>query len=206
MDEVKKILQYKEKIERGGKEVRSIAEQIHQNASSENQCKKLALDLFAHAEPTVKMVAVFLFGILASRADDALPFLRENVSQEKDWRVQEILAQAFDRYCSDIGYESALPTIKAWLADNNANVRRAASEGLRIWTSRPFFKDHPEIALQLLSALKDDESEYVRKSAGNALRDISRKHKTLVLEELQTWDTSDKRVLFTYKLASKFLG
>jgi 3-methyladenine DNA glycosylase AlkC len=138
-------------------------------------------------------------------ADDALPFLREHVSQEKDWRVQEILAQAFDRYCSDIGYEQALPTIKAWLADDNANVRRATSEGLRIWTSRPFFKDNPEIALQLLSALKDDESEYVRKSAGNALRDISRKHKMLVANEVQTWDTSDKRVSFTYKLASKFL-
>ncbi|HEV2661753.1 MAG TPA: HEAT repeat domain-containing protein [Ktedonobacteraceae bacterium] len=205
MDEVKKILQDKEKIERGGKKVRTIAEQIHQDAVSEDQCKKLALDLFAHEEPAVKMVAVFLFGMLASRTNNALSFLYGKVSQEQDWRVQEILAQAFDRYCSDIGYESALPTIKAWLADNNANVRRAASEGLRIWTSRPFFKDHPEIALQLLSALKDDESEYVRKSAGNALRDISRKHKTLVANEVQAWDTSDKRVLFTYKLASKFL-
>ena len=53
--------------------------------------------------------------------------------------------------------------------------------------------------------MKADESEYVRKSAGNALRDISRKHKVLVTEELKTWDTSDKKILFTYKLASKFL-
>src|SRR6266568_2636559 len=84
-------------------------------------------------------------------------------------------------------------------------VRRAVSEGLRIWTTRAYFQDHPQVAIQLLSALKDDESEYVRKSAGNALRDISRKHKGLLSEELKTWDTSNKKVLFTYRLASKFL-
>jgi 3-methyladenine DNA glycosylase AlkC len=54
-------------------------------------------------------------------------------------------------------------------------VRRAAAEGPRIWTTRACFKDHPEVAVSLLSALKDDESEYVRKSVGNALRDISGK-------------------------------
>ncbi|TME13935.1 MAG: hypothetical protein E6I80_01070 [Chloroflexi bacterium] len=64
----------------------------------------------------------------------------------------------------------------------------------------------PEVAVRLLSTLKDDESEYVRKSAGNALRDISRKHKDVVAEELKTWDTTNKKVLFTYGLANKFLG
>ena len=51
-----------------------------------------------------------------------------------------------------------------------ANVRRAVSEGLRVWMSRSFFKDNPKVAIQLLSALKSDSSEYVRKSVGNALR------------------------------------
>lgn len=60
--------------------------------------------------------------------------------------------------------------------------------------------------MQLLGALKGDDSEYVRKSAGNALRDISRKHRALVADALKTWDRSQPRVLYTYKLASKFLG
>ena len=51
-----------------------------------------------------------------------------------------------------------------------------------------------------------DESEYVRKSVGNALRDISRKHKDLIRAEVEKWDTSDKHIKQTYKLASKFLG
>ena len=54
------------------------------------------------------------------------------------------------------------------------NHRRAVTEGLRIWTSRPFFKDNPKEAIRLLSEYKTDENEYVRKSVGNALRDISK--------------------------------
>jgi 3-methyladenine DNA glycosylase AlkC len=204
LKEIDTIFPYKEKIERGGKEVRTLAEEMSKDVSIEESIQ-LAHTLFSHQEPAVKMVAVYIFGILAARTEDALLFLKEDVSKEPDWRVQEILAQAFDRYCADSGYEQALPTIKAWLNDEHANVKRAVSEGLRIWTTRTYFKDHPQVAIQLLSALKDDESEYVRKSAGNALRDISRKHKTLVADELKMWDISDKKVLFTYKLASKFL-
>jgi HEAT repeat protein len=205
MEEVKRILQYKGKIERGGKEVRTLAEDLRKDHSID-QSKKLAHTLYADEEVSVKMVAVFLFGILASQTEDALTFLKEKVGQEKDWRVQEILAQAFDRYCTDIGYEKALPIVEEWLKDKYANVRRAAAEGPRVWTTRAYLRDHPEVAIRLLSALRDDESEYVRKSAGNALRDISRKHKDLVAEELRTWDTTNKKVLFTYGLASKFLG
>jgi 3-methyladenine DNA glycosylase AlkC len=95
--------------------------------------------------------------------------------------------------------------IKSWLADSNPNVRRAVTEGLRIWTTRDYFREHPEVAIQLLSQLRADESEYVRKSVGNALRDISRKHKDLIANEIQKWDVSDKRVQQTYQLASKFL-
>jgi 3-methyladenine DNA glycosylase AlkC len=119
--------------------------------------------------------------------------------------VQEILAQAFDGYCAAIGYEQALPTIEDWLNDPAAKVRRAVTEGLRIWTSRPFFDQHPEVAIGLLSQQKDQESAYLRKSVGNALRDISRQHPDLIRAELVTWDITNKRVALVYKLASKFL-
>jgi 3-methyladenine DNA glycosylase AlkC len=66
-------------------------------------------------------------------------------------------------------------------------------------------QQHPDMAVKLLAELKDDDSEYVRRSVGNALRDISRKEKDLVKKELDAWDTSDKSVAFTYALASKFL-
>ena len=59
--------------------------------------------------------------------------------------------------------------------------------------------------MNILSQLRDDKSEYVRKSVGNALRDIGKKYKALVRVELQHWDISKKSIKQTYRLASKFL-
>lgn len=153
----------------------------------------------------IQEVGVFLAGYIADIYPDALLFLRNTVSLHESWKVQEILAMSFDNFCAKIGYENALPTIKEWFTDKNPNVRRAASEGLRVWTSRPYFKEHPEIAITLLASHRNDESEYVRKSAGNSLRDISKKHADLVAAELNTWDLSSKQILQVYKLAGKFL-
>lgn len=101
------------------------------------------------------------------------------------------------------GYEESVPIMREWLSSDNANTRRAVTEGLRIWTSRPFFKDYPQKAIALISSLKDDESEYVRKSAGNVLRDISKKFPDLIKAELLSWDLSSKQVSQVYKLAGK---
>jgi len=151
------------------------------------------------------MVAVFVLGYTAVRSPEAFKLLRTRVSRDESWQVQEILAQAFNEYCRNLGYENAIPDIKDWLADGNPNVRRAVTEGLRIWNQRDYFRDHPGVAVGLLAGLKDDKSEYVRRSVGNALRDISRKEKRLIGNELSTWDTSDSKVRMTYELASKFL-
>ena len=101
---------------------------------------------------------------------------------------------AFDNHCKIIGYEAALPLIKEWLNSDCANVRRAVSEWLRVWTSRPYFKDNPQIAIQLLSSHREYKSEYVRKSVGNALRDISKKNPELISAELNSWNLSSKEI------------
>jgi 3-methyladenine DNA glycosylase AlkD len=151
----------------------------------------------------VRVVAVFVLGYIASKSEAALRMLRREVSQDQSWVVQEVLAKAFNMYCKDIGYENALPTIKSWLKDANPNVRRAASEGLRVWNQKSYFRSHPEVAITLLSELKDDQSEYVRRSVGNALRDIARKDKDLVRIELAKWNTSNPRIALTYGFALK---
>ena len=68
-----------------------------------------------------------------------------------------------------------------------------------------YFKDNPQIAIQLLSAHREDPSEYVRKSVGNALRDISKKYPELISKELSLWNLSSKEIIQVYKLANKFL-
>jgi 3-methyladenine DNA glycosylase AlkD len=166
---------------------------------------RIAKQLFESEIYQARSLATFIFGRLAVDSNETIKFLKRHVSKDNDWRVQEILAKAFDRYCANVGYEQTVPVIKEWMADSLPNVRRAVTEGLRIWTGRPFFRDQPEIAIQFLSQLRNDESEYVRKSVGNALRDISKKHKELVKIELQQWDITNNNVKQTHNLACKFL-
>ena len=151
------------------------------------------------------MLATTILGRLATKDNNALYFLKERISTDENWRVQEMLAKAFDEVCKHRGYEASLPLIEEWLNDNNPNVIRAVTEGLRIWTSRPFFKHNPLLAIELISKYKAHESEYLRKSVENALKDISKKHRELIRAEVQQWDLSDPRVMFTYKLATKLL-
>ena len=66
-------------------------------------------------------------------------------------------------------------------------------------------KDNPDEAIKRIAALKEDSSEYVRKSVGNSLRDISKKFPELIKEELGSWDVKSKEVQQVYKLASKFI-
>ena len=184
--------------------VKSEAEKFYKTHSLD-ECFRMGHELYQFDNFQIQEVGVFLFGYAAHENADALSFLKNIVSQNDSWKVQEILAMAFDNHCKIIGYETALPVIQEWLNSDCANVRRAVSEGLRVWTSRPYFKDNPQVAIKLLAAHKSDESEYVRKSIGNAMRDISKKHSTLVSAELSTWDLSSKEIHQVYKLASKFI-
>ena len=166
--------------------------------------KELAFLAYRSNVYQVRMFSVFLFGYL-SLDEEILRFMRDEVSKDDNWRVQEVLAKAFDEFCKQTGYEKSLPIIDDWLQNNNPNVRRAVTEGLRIWTSRPYFKDNPSEAVRRIAALKEDSSEYVRKSVGNSLRDISKKFPELIKEELDCWDVKSKEILQVYKLASKFI-
>ena len=165
-----------------------------------------ALAFAAYQSPVyqVRMYGVFLFGYL-SEDEEILHFMKEEVTKDENWRVQEILAKSFDIYCKKIGMEKALPAITEWLQSPEPNARRAVTEGLRIWTSRAYFKEQPEEAIHRLAALKADPSEYVRKSVGNALRDISKKFPDLICKEVETWSLDSKEIKQVYHLASKFI-
>ena len=190
-------------IENGFKEQESRAFADYK-AKGAAHCKELAYLAYSSKLYQVRMYAVFLFGHL-SDSEEILTFMRDEVSKDENWRVQEVLAKAFDEFCKKIGYEQALLTIDEWLKNGNANAKRAVSEGLRIWTNRPYFKDNPDEAIRRLASLKEDESEYLRKSVGNAIKDISKKFPNLVKTELDSWNLGSKEVLQTYKFASKFI-
>lgn len=191
-------------VENGFKEIEKEALVLVKNNTIEESFN-IGKEFYLSEIYQVRELGVFILGEIAWKKNEALVLLKEEVSLDENWRVQEILAKAFDKYCSCVGYEKTLPVIKEWLKSDRANVRRAVTEGLRIWTGRDYFRDHPNVAVDLLSELKEDESEYVRKSVGNALRDISKKHTSLIIEELKTWDISNKHINQVYKLANKYI-
>jgi 3-methyladenine DNA glycosylase AlkC len=84
-----------------------------------------------------------------------------------------------------------LSALKAWTKDESPHVRRLVSEGSRPrlpWAERlPALQADPTITLPLLEALKDDESEYVRRSVANHLNDHSKDHPAFVLQTAKRW-------------------
>ena len=80
-------------------------------------------------------------------------------------------------------------TLKTWVHDDSAHVRRLVSEGSRPrlpWGLRlKSLINDPSPTLALLQALQDDNSDYVRRSVANHLNDIAKDHPALVARWLQ---------------------
>jgi 3-methyladenine DNA glycosylase AlkC len=169
------------------------------------ECWDTAIECYNCELYYLQMFGVYIMGIIAYKHKKAYNFLKNDVYKNPSWQGQEFLAMAFDNYCKNNGYEKSLDTIDEWLNSKNENQRRAVTEGLRIWTNKPYFKDNPKEAIRILSEHKTDESEYVRKSVGNALRDISKKHPELIKNEIKKWKLDTKEISQVYKLASKFV-
>jgi len=78
-----------------------------------------------------------------------------------------------------------------WSYSSNEHIRRLASEGCRPrlpWGfSLKVFKENPDAIFPILENLKQDDSEYVRRSVANNLNDISKDHPERVLEISQKW-------------------
>ena len=85
----------------------------------------------------------------------------------------------------------ALALLAIWSGDPNAHVRRLVSEGTRPrlpWGRRlRSFQDDPLPVLKLIEKLRDDESEYVRRSVANNLNDIAKDHPEIVIDTCRRW-------------------
>jgi hypothetical protein len=154
----------------------------------------------------VRLGAVMTSGpAAAAGVSGAAEFLTGEVAGEADWRVQEALAKAFDWMCDEIGWPAALPVIDDWIGHAHPNVRRAASEGPRVWTRRPYFDQHPAKALEILGRLRSDPSEYVRKSVANAVSDLSKSEPELVLAALHRWAAEGPACAYVVRHAARHL-
>jgi len=87
--------------------------------------------------------------------------------------------------------EKMIDEMVKWSTHENYHVRRLASEGSRPrlpWAMAiPFLKKDPASILPILENLKNDSSEYVRRSVANNLNDIAKDNPQIVLEIAGKW-------------------
>lgn len=105
--------------------------------------------------------------------------------------------------------KEAIKQMTLWTRHKNHHLRRLASEGSRSrlpWgMAIPSFKKDPSPVLPILDALKNDASEYVRKSVANNLNDVSKDNPELYLEILKKWSGKTNNTDKILKHASRTL-
>ncbi|KIO78791.1 DNA alkylation repair protein [Pedobacter lusitanus] len=87
--------------------------------------------------------------------------------------------------------QQMMKQMEQWSLHENYKVRRLASEGSRSrlpWAMAvPGLKKDPSPILPILENLKNDPSEWVRKSVANSLNDISKDHPEIVIAIAGRW-------------------
>ncbi|HRQ39207.1 MAG TPA: hypothetical protein PLD25_14965 [Chloroflexota bacterium] len=132
-----------------------------------------------HYWPMAQLIE--LYGL--EHFDDAMQAMHEITRRHTaEFAIRPFLIRYPDR---------TLAVLHEWTQDANHHVRRLVSEGTRPrlpWGMRlnQFIAD-PTPTLSLLEKLKDDPSEYVRRSVANHLNDITKDNAHLALATLTRW-------------------
>jgi len=99
--------------------------------------------------------------------------------------------------------EQMMAKMLEWSRHENHHVRRLSSEGSRPrlpWAmALPEFKRNPNAILPILENLKQDSSEYVRRSVANNLNDIIKDNPEVVLGIMKKWSGLGKETDYILK-------
>ncbi len=105
--------------------------------------------------------------------------------------------------------EKSMVQMLQWASHSNLHVRRLASEGSRPrlpWAMAiPQLKKDPMPILPILEALKNDPSEYVRRSVANNLNDIAKDNPEVVIKIARQWKGKTRETDWVVKHACRTL-
>lgn len=105
--------------------------------------------------------------------------------------------------------DKMLEQMLAWSLHDNYKVRRFASEGARPrlpWAMAiPSLKKDPSRLLPILENLKNDPSDFVRRSVANNINDIAKDHPDVVLSIAKKWKGFSKETDAIVKHGSRTL-
>ena len=132
--------------------------------------------------------------------DASIPALEQFTKQTSaEFAVRPFIMQDEDRMMAQM---------LTWSTDENHHLRRLASEGCRPrlpWAmALPKFKQDPAPILPILENLRHDETDYVRRSVGNNLNDITKDNPQVVIDTLTRWEdgTYEVRWIMSHALRS----
>lgn len=130
-------------------------------------------------------------------SDYGLPAFEESLSAQH--RLTQLFTAEFSIRPFLVAYPETLVRLRLWTQDPDEHVRRLVSEGTRPrlpWATRLVaFQRDPTPVLELLEMLKDDRSEYVRRSVANNLNDIAKDHPDVVLQTCRRWAPGRERLV-----------
>ncbi|MHA2296639.1 MAG: hypothetical protein ACXADA_11475 [Candidatus Hodarchaeales archaeon] len=120
------------------------------------------------------------------------------------WEIRELSAYSI-RKGMKIFPDQTLSILREWLSSyDDENIRRVIAESLRPlsdikWLRNP---EKNDIILDILTEIRSDPSEYVRKSVGNNLKDLSKYMPEKILDLAGKW-IKDSNIAVEDDLASK---
>lgn len=148
-------------------------------------------DLGAHASDTVRGLACYMIGAVPDMAPAERLAAVRPLADDPHFGVREWAWIAVRPYIIE-EIEEWLKELNAFTALTSDRLRRFACEATRprgVWCAHiPALRRDPALGLPILDALRDDPSDYVRKSVGNWLNDAGKDHPDWVRRVCAGWE------------------
>jgi 3-methyladenine DNA glycosylase AlkC len=147
--------------------------------------------LIESSDEKVNAVAVSAISALyKDDLDSSLAWLKQTAALSGTWPREHSCVMLHHLIIRE-GVKSVLPKVSFWLLDPHEGVRRVVTEGIRprlmMVPHIEELKKDPSVLRGVFEPLLDDPSEYVRKSVGNCMNDVSKDHPEILLDWLEEW-------------------
>jgi 3-methyladenine DNA glycosylase AlkC len=141
--------------------------------------------------PVTEAVAQLAVDASAAETDQAAPGAFEAGLELMRKLTSRLSAEFALRIFLNADAARTIDIVTTWCSDPDEHVRRLASEGTRSYLpwARQVTELHlrPTLTVPIIDALYRDDSTYVRRSVGNHLNDLSRRHPELAVEIGKRW-------------------
>jgi len=170
--------------------MKTTGEVVYNYASKKNQIDKIFKQLSTHLSDTIRSYSCYLIALDKNLNISEKLNKAKFLAADKHFGVREVIWLAL-RPELDKNLKEVIEILTQWAKNEDENIRRFATEAIRprgVWCKHiDSLKTNPEQALEILEALKADESKYVQDSVGNWLNDASKSKPDFVDKLCQDW-------------------